>query len=80
MAVDNSPILVNMALKYLIFFVISKMKFSKVSKKTQIIMVYVFILQFLNTGPLFLFVNMDLSEIWVNSPFDFNGLHTDYTI
>jgi hypothetical protein len=44
----------------------------------MVIMKYVFILQFLNTGPLFLIVNMDLSEYTSMMPF--NGLHPDFTI
>jgi hypothetical protein len=44
----------------------------------MVIMKYVFILQFLNTGPLFLIVNMDLSEYTSIMPF--YGLHPDFTI
>jgi hypothetical protein len=44
----------------------------------MVIMKYVFILQFLNMGPLFLIVNMDLSEYTTIMPF--KGLHPDFTI
>jgi len=77
-AVDMSPIIINYFLRLLIVYVISKTRQETVSKQTMVIMKYVFILQFLNTGPLFLIVNMDLSEYTSIMPF--NGLHPDFTI
>ena len=44
----------------------------------MMIMKYVFINQFLNTGILFLLVNMDISEF--TSLIQVDGLHPDFTI
>lgn len=41
-------------------------------------MKYVFLLQYLNTGVLFLLVNMDISEF--SDDLNVNGLHPDFTI
>lgn len=43
-------------------------------------MIFVFFIQFLNTGPLLLLINIDITQIWPGAWIWNEGLHTDFSV
>ena len=74
-------VLTNSLIRPFVFSLIKIRGYSTRSKETIHIMMSVFILQFLNTGPFILIANGDFSELKVPFIPDClnRGIHTDFT-
>lgn len=60
---DKSIVGINYFLRVFVIMMIKRLGYTTRSKEARSVMIYVFILQFLNTGPLLLLINANLSEL-----------------
>lgn len=60
-----SIVAVNYFLRVGVIYIVKQIGFSSRSAETKNIMIFVFLLQFFNTGPLLLLINADFSELEV---------------
>lgn len=78
---DNSIVAINFILRVLVIFFIERIGYKTRSEETSAIMIIVFIIQFLNTGPFLLLINADLREL--DNPILNNisaGYYSDFTV
>jgi hypothetical protein len=81
-ATEWSIVIINYFMRFFIIWLIKKLNYKTRSEETRDIYRYIFLMQFLNTGPLLLLVNADLSESGIpilNRVFT-EGFHRDFTV
>jgi hypothetical protein len=73
---------INYVMRYIVVGLVRRISYKTFTKETRNIMLYVFLIQILNTGPLLLLVNADLSEakIPILSSIFTGGMHRDFTL
>ena len=72
--------LINVIFKQIVMRGIGVAKSTTVSHESQSIMLWLFIVQFFNTGLLLLLVSADLSQIWAPLQNVFHGQYPDFTL
>jgi hypothetical protein len=71
-----------MGMRYLVIWLVKKLSYRTRSQESRDLLIYIFIIQFMNTGPFLLFANADMSEsgIPLLSKFFVFGHHRDFTV
>jgi hypothetical protein len=81
-ASDWSVIVINFALRYLVIWLVKIFSYKTRSQESRDILIFIFIIQFFNTGPFLLLANADMSDsgIPLLSKFFIFGQHRDFTV
>ncbi|CDW77052.1 UNKNOWN [Stylonychia lemnae] len=77
---SQTIILLNFVLRYIIIFIVKYVGYSTESLQTSRIMIFIFIVQFINTDLIILLMNSDITQAKSIFLIDFNGQHPDFTI
>ncbi len=59
---DWSVIVINFAMRYFVIWLVKKLSYRTRSQESRDLLIYIFIIQFINTGPFLLLANADMSE------------------
>lgn len=78
---SQTIVFLNFVLRYIIIFVVKFIGYDTETKQTSRIMIFVFIVQFINTDLIILLMNADLSQTGWPWFISFNrGVHPDFTV
>ena len=79
---ELSVIVINYVMRNLVILLVKKLSYRTRSQESRDLLIYIFIIQFINTGPFLLLANADMSESGIpllSNLFVF-GEHRDFTV
>jgi hypothetical protein len=79
---DWSVLLINYILRYIVIDIVQKMNYKTFSIESSKTMIFIFLIQFINTSIILLFINADLSRsgIPILDKIFVMGYHSDFTV